>query len=769
MVRIFHCFLASCLGAGILVVPLYLDPLALQGFREPKIVLWIFLSGLLLGCLGLRLLASGLRRTHAPAPFPLPLLGLLPFPFLIAYHWHRAGVQPTDFLTSQLAEIPLPQAYQIHVLLPVLAWIVFFWAASVVSAGSLARRRLSLLVVTILAVQTGLVCLEIAQSETGLRLSPLSFLGPVQVEGSEVKKRIYGTIGNPNFLAGFLAICSLVTVGWTLGTRSLWGKVFGCFLLLASLGCIVATRSKGGLLALGVGTLHFLVVAWWTRPHKTPARAAYSRSLRPLPAAVVVLLLTFALLAGWFLADRSAGEVEGSYLGRWKESLELRGDSVTVRALLAVVGFSMWEDHPWVGWGPGGFKTHFLESLQTLLSADGNDYLRSRVSRLHSLRANHLHNEYLQVLVEWGIVGWASVLLFLAMCQASAVRLLREGASARDRWTRLGLLSGFWCGMGGSLFDLPFHRPAQAAFLAVVLGAAIGRNNLVRNGAVDSRGGFVKRGFSIALGVLLVVACIWVIPHAYEGHFAQRQAFWAKAALDGKIPGANTGKVEDAIRKAIRWIPGEGEYAFLLARFHYEIEKDPAATVAQIRRIRNISEDPNLYFLEARAQIDRNNFEAASPLLAFLERLDPEIPGLQALLARVHQHRGEWKQAVVSYLAEIERWQASGEPANPEIERCYLQVALLLEDPLGEYSEAARYYREFLDLQAGRGAGYPQAQLRLASLLRDRFFDLEGAEMFLRDAAEQLRKLGLHSEAAEAQRDLEEVRGRMNRSLWGGS
>ena len=107
-------------------------------------------------------------------------------------------------------------------------------------------------------------------------------------------------------------------------------------------------------------------------------------------------------------------------------------------------------------------------------------------------------------------------------------------------------------------------------------------------------------------------------------YMAQRKVYVARRILEGAAPNADPGKVEAALRKASQIAPGEGDYDYLLALYELDAKGDPGAAIARVRRGRYTCDDPSLYLLEARAQIERNNFASVGPILEFVEAIDPD-------------------------------------------------------------------------------------------------------------------------------------------------
>jgi O-antigen ligase len=187
--------------------------------------------------------------------------------------------------------------------------------------------------------------------------------------------RIGGFFNNPNHLAAFFAMVVFVSLGWICfgrGGASL--KLVLAFLVIASMLGMALTVSRGGIVALGVGMGFFAVVSflllWRTQRHLVGRLGV---------GALMLILLLGAVL--W--------KVNEDYLRRRVAAQDSTED----------VRFSIWRaallqhaEQPWVGAGARMFY-------------DGD--IRYRQPDLPSWigEAEFAHNEYVQVMADYGWVG----------------------------------------------------------------------------------------------------------------------------------------------------------------------------------------------------------------------------------------------------------------------------------------------------------------------------------------------------------------------------
>ncbi|WP_139342432.1 MULTISPECIES: O-antigen ligase [Protofrankia] len=208
--------------------------------------------------------------------------------------------------------------------------------------------------------------------------------------------RLQGGAGDPNFLASWLVAGLILAVGLIAASEN---RALRRLLLaasgLAAVG-LAATLSRGAFVAAGASALAALVLL---RRHRRRV-------------AGLILLVTAAATA-WLATSPAAWE---------RITTNDRGDG---RVDLWKVAWSVVRDHPVLGVGLNNY------------TAVESDYVR-RVGPVPWLdiiisRAHEVHNAYLQLLAENGIVGVALFLAFLVLCLRSMFLAARRFEALGDR------------------------------------------------------------------------------------------------------------------------------------------------------------------------------------------------------------------------------------------------------------------------------------------------------------------------------------------------
>ena len=295
-----------------------------------------------------------------------------------------------------------------------LAWTAVSAAASEAPGTSLLGARESLnglVTAAILAVLFFAVAEAFDSSHVRTTLSVLWFGagGPVLLYGaiqvpdgwdpipwptSADEWPVWSTLGNPNDLAGFLAVILPLGVVLLVVTRKPWARVLTAAMIVVLLGEMLLTTSRGAWLGATAAVL--ALAAWFS--HELRRRARLVTAVGAMGLAVVV---GAAVL---FLATGQTTKAPGDLLATGQ------GTTASLRLELFRTGLRMAERNPVVGVGPEGFERSF-------------DAFRSdRFLRVYgpNLVATDAHNLFVNALATLGVPG----LLALLALFAAALRLL---------------------------------------------------------------------------------------------------------------------------------------------------------------------------------------------------------------------------------------------------------------------------------------------------------------------------------------------------------
>ncbi len=266
--------------------------------------------------------------------------------------------------------------------------------------------------------------------------------------------RASGTFISPNNLAGFLELLLPLTVAFLLvGKVNVTTRILLGYATLAMGVGLAATFSRGGWLATAAGLVLLLGILLGHRNHRLKA-----------------VILLFTLLAGGGLfATKYLAQTPG-YMRRVAQP-DTEGPGVLdldSRLEMWRAAAQMWQDHFWFGVGPAHYDYRFREYRPETLQ----------------LRPDRAHNDYLNLLADWGAIGGVVVFtgmgVFIWGLFKTWPHVRRQendfGSGQSNRFAFfLGVVGGLAALAVHSFMDFNLHIPANA-LVGVTLLALVSSN-----------------------------------------------------------------------------------------------------------------------------------------------------------------------------------------------------------------------------------------------------------------------------------------------------
>jgi O-antigen ligase len=220
-----------------------------------------------------------------------------------------------------------------------------------------------------------------------------------------IHTRVYGTLGSPNVLAGFLLLGIAATAILTVSARGLW-RLVPAAALVVQVAALALTYSRGGYIGLAVWGLVAAGLLWPVRRRAWPVFALV------------------AIVAGVALARVPAVGLRAQSIAPAQE------DTATSRMFIWRAALRMWRSHRLWGTGLGTFNAAY------------SPYRPQGVLETYAMLPvpGSAHDDYLQVLAETGEAGMGLLLAALLWgLWRAGVRYVRGDADTR-----------IWLGMWGA-------------------------------------------------------------------------------------------------------------------------------------------------------------------------------------------------------------------------------------------------------------------------------------------------------------------------------
>ncbi len=260
---------------------------------------------------------------------------------------------------------------------------------------------------------------------------------------------MYGAFGsyvNRDHYVGLMELMIPLTAAYALSRREGRSKrgLFGLAIIVPIASALLA-GSRGGFVALFAEIVIFGALLIRSSP------VSGRRSLISLGALAVTAAATL-----FFWID--PGGIS-KHLGRVVNLKITEETSYTLRTQVALDSIHVIRQYPWIGAGFGTFETAYPR-FQTIPT---------------DLNWNHAHDDYVEALVESGLLGGLMIVIALVMFFRFAFGNMANRLHREAGWIRFGAAVGC-CGLlVHSLMDFNLRNPATAAWFAVCLGISIGQ------------------------------------------------------------------------------------------------------------------------------------------------------------------------------------------------------------------------------------------------------------------------------------------------------
>jgi O-antigen ligase len=460
------------------------------------------------------------------------------------------------------------------------------------------------------------------------------------IEKADYGLRATGLYICPNHLAGFLEVSALMGLSIVCWSRqSFWVKLLaGYGAIICAVG-IVLSGSRGGYLSTFAGVFTFAILSFLAirRAHR---QQLWVSAIGTVVVCAVLFIGITAVFSRHYALQSRASRI-------------FSGDVRTEIWKIAVEQFKL---SPVQGTGAGTFQYYGRQFRPPSLQAD----------------PEYVHNDYLQLLAEYGAIGLAAGLFFLGIHLWFGVKTLNyfvtERPIARYRLQsdalalNIGALSAAVTYVVHSFLDFNLHIPANTLLLAFVFGMLA--NPGVMMPKITETSERITHYLKLvlpALGVWIAIAGLPKLPAEYFAEEARR-AFREE-------------RYKDAVSLAEVGLSGDPKNPYLHL-YQGQAHSSLGETATDL-------------------DVARNSYKAAVEAFRKARQLYPQDQWMLVGLASSLDGLGQFAEARTIYEEAI-RWNPSSAPIH-----LYFATHLRLA---GHFDEAERVYKKSLELYWNLGA-----------------------------------------------------------------
>jgi len=429
------------------------------------------------------------------------------------------------------------------------------------------------------------------------------------------RERVWSTLGNPDFLGAYLIMVIPLAAAVFLAAGSYAGKVSLFMLFLFLSGTLVLTKSRASWLGFFVSMGMFSALL---REEIFKKHGKWALSFLGIVAASVLIL---AAIKPVFLAVVASRLFSITDMKEANIVSRLSGYGTAIEAI---------KKSPLLGTGLDTFSITFRRHMSA-------SYARSGGVLLHP---GYAHNEFLQILLDMGIIGLSIYLWLLSVFFVTCAKVMKRKDDAKI------LCCGIMCSVIALLVQnqFSFSVLATSVLFWLMLGLAVVLEN--RNAFPQSIPVPVKRGTGkiIYPAMTLLVTLISLVilkPLLAEFHFTRAESGinpvsgYEKAVRLNPVPGIYRINLGKAYRKC-------GNSGKAIAEFKKEIEINPFNALGY-------NALGTVYVEESKREGDAAMLDEGIAALEKAIELDPNFTEPHVTLGTAYERKGEIGKAVDVY------------------------------------------------------------------------------------------------------------------------
>jgi O-antigen ligase len=433
--------------------------------------------------------------------FFLPSYGLVAIAALISFATLRSGSSPDlaclgasvifgGYIVLRALTSPVSYVARADLYL-VMAALTVYGLTAIVLSSSGKRIALIILLLTFAMLHVLLGLIEFGLGENFILIPFLQTL--------EINNRASGFYVNPDHFAGLLELLGIFGLSITCWSRCpSWSKVITGYLTAICYFGLVLTGSRGGYSSATASFLIFAVLSL------IALRAGGAALLRRAGTAGLIAL-TLTLMVGTFFIHQS-------------DSLSQRLANIApdqTRLDLWRASIEQWKLQPLIGTGSGTYRFYGRQFRAQRMQNDPVD----------------VHNDYLHLLCEYGLVGLLGFAIFFfthlrvgwrSFTYLGPGRIVPGGSPLSNRLAlNIGALSAIAAYVVHSIVDFNLHVPANALLLAFAFGVVANPGAKSGSEIPRPRENWVPRLCLASLGAILLFQSARLFPGEYYAERAR--------------------------------------------------------------------------------------------------------------------------------------------------------------------------------------------------------------------------------------------------------
>jgi len=275
------------------------------------------------------------------------------------------------------------------------------------------------------------------------------------------RQQVFGLFGNVNYFAEYLIVPLPLAISLFFACQNRRHKTLLLVGILAMGGSLILTFTRGSYLAIGISSI-FMFILYLVSQGK-----GFIKEHKKIFILVLALILLVTFLFALPNPLNKPGTVISKIKGRISVTQFTQGSSLKRRIAIWKFTGMMIKDHPILGSGIGTFKYNSLNYQAKFFDQGEN-------RRLYPYGiADKVHNEYLQLGAEIGILGLGIFFWLIITCFYYGIKLLKRLKDKYKQGIVIGLMGGVMAVLVDAIFGFPLHLPATLVLFWLFIGLII--------------------------------------------------------------------------------------------------------------------------------------------------------------------------------------------------------------------------------------------------------------------------------------------------------
>lgn len=513
---------------------------------------------------------------------------------------------------------------------------------------------------------------------------------------------IWSSLGNPNYYANYGGLLLIWLCAILACSRRWWSCLLLIGYIITLLVTLVYTSTRGVWASL---IPSFFIISGLLTYRQIKARIRFTDLIRIYGKRIGAVTVSFlVIITALFVIESNTGPLH-NIARRFQHGLQFRDASLRSRPLLWYAALRVWRESPIWGQGIGRYSPRFLETVYNSAQETDPSRIQHITREMNTIRTDQAHNDYLQILAETGLVGYALFLLFLLSLFSLALRELFSPTLPRGHTilltgcTAILITTAIQC-----IYDFPLLLPSSAILFSL---AAVGILSLTQEkmSTACHYPAYIRWVISSLFVPVLFVAAYFVLRHLIASHNLDKGSFCIKTGLESMQKADMNNAVsffqraERYLQRANRLFEKNGVTFFELGRLYAsraQVENDPRLRARAINQITRANETycvPESYYLLCKLYLDESMYALAQKASDILLVVDPEREGVHFMASQVDYKAHKFEEAARHLRLELKR--------HPQSANAMALLGSIEQDQFGNPGEAASLYAKLLDIEPG--------------------------------------------------------------------